>query len=93
MSGSACINNSGQFQNVASGAPATMAAGAVFCVGADLGCFCHQQIQLSLREVIQLLEFHFAVEQMAAEPFAHLFLRGDVAGHGPLLPTCFIVQP
>jgi hypothetical protein len=30
---------------------------------------------------------------MAAKPFAHLFLRGDVAGHGPLLPTCFIVQP
>ena len=93
MSGSAAINDAGQFQDIAGGAPAAMAAGTIFMIGADLGGFRHQQIQFALRKVIQLLEFHFAVEQMAAKPFAHLFLRGDVAGHGPLLPTCFIVQP
>lgn len=93
MSGATCIDDAGQFQDVAGGAPAAVAAGAIFCIRADLGCFCHQKVQLPLRKVVQLLKLHLAVEQMAAEPFAHLFLRGDVTGHGPSLPPRLIVQP
>ena len=93
MSGSTGIDDAGQLQDIAGGAPAAMTTGTIFCIGADFGSFCHQQIQFSLWKVVQLLKLHLAVEQMAAEPFAHLFLRGDVAGHGPSLPTRFIVQP
>ena len=93
MSGATCIDDAGQLQDVAGSAPAAMAAGAIFCIRADLGCFCHQQVQLALRKVVQLLKLHLAVEQMAAEPFSYLFLRGDVTGHGSSLPPRVIVQP
>ena len=93
MSGATCIDDAGQLQDVAGRAPAAMAAGAIFCIRADLGCFCHQQVQLVLRKVVQLLKLHLAVEQMAAKPFPHLFLRGDITGHGSSLSPCPIVQP
>ena len=75
------VDDSGQLQNVTGGTPASVAASFVFGIGTDLSCFCHQQIQFSLRKVIELLKLHFSAEQVASEPFACLFLRRDVAGH------------
>ena len=54
------INDSGQFQHIASCAPASMAAGAVFDIGADLCGFCHQKVKFTLLQLIQLLELDVA---------------------------------
>ena len=55
-----------------------MASVAVFAIRADLGGFRHHQIQLTLRQVIEILQFDLPGEQMAAKPFAGLFLRWDL---------------
>ena len=44
-----------QFQHIAGGAPAPMAAGSVFRVRTDFSGLGHHEIQLSLRQVIELL--------------------------------------
>ena len=44
-----------QFQHIAGGAPAPMTAGSVFRVRTDFSGLGHYEIQLSLRQVIELL--------------------------------------
>ena len=92
VSGASRVDDSGQFQHIARCAPATVAAGSVFCVRADFGGFGHQQIQFALRQVIELLQFQFSVEQMAAEPFAGLLLRWDVSVQGASQRGCAILR-
>ena len=55
-----------------------MAAGTILHVRTDLCRFGHQQIQLTLRKFIELLEFHLTTQQMTTKPFAHLFLEWDL---------------
>ena len=56
--------------------------------GADFSGLSHHEIQFSLRQVIELLQFQFPVEQMAAKPFAILFLERDVLAQGASLRGC-----
>ena len=91
--GPSSIDDLGQFQHIACGAPASMTAGSVFMVRADLSGLGHQKIQLSLRQVIELLQFQFPVEQMAAKPFAILFLGRDVSAQGASQRGCVILRP
>ena len=75
------INDSGQFQHIASCAPASMAAGSVFDIGSDLRGFCHLEVALSLLELIQLLKFDVTRQQVTAEPLAHLLLGRNLLNH------------
>jgi hypothetical protein len=58
-----------------------VAARTVLNIRTDLCCFCHQQIQLTLRKFIELLEFNLPPKQVASKPFPHLFLQWDLFGH------------
>ena len=84
VSGASRIDDPGKFQHIARCAPATVTAGPVFRIRADLSGFSHQQIQFALWQVIQLLQFQLPVQQMAAKPFAGLLLGGDVSAQSAL---------
>ena len=90
--GPASIDDPRQLQYIARGAPASMTAGSVFRVRADLSGLCHQQVKLVLRQVIELLQFQFPAEQMAAKPFAILFLGRDVSAQGASQRGCVILR-
>ncbi len=59
---------------------------------ADLGGLYHQQIQLALWKVIELLQFQLSVEQVAAKPLASLFLGWDVSVQAASQRGCAILR-
>ena len=90
--GPSSIDDLCQFQHIAGGAPAPMTAGSVFRVRADLSGLCHQQIQLALWKLIELLQFQLSVEQVAAKPLASLFLGWDVSVQAASQRGCVILR-
>ena len=92
LPGPTSIDDPRQLQHIARGAPASMTAGSVFRVRSDLSRLGHQKIQVVLRQFIKVLQLQFPVEQMAAKPFAVLFLGRDVSAQGASQRGCVILR-
>jgi hypothetical protein len=71
-------NKSCQLQEVASGAPLAMVAVTIDQVGSELGGLCHQQIQLPLGQLVELLKLNRAIKQVALEPLGVDLLGRDI---------------
>ena len=71
-------NDFRQFQEVTRSAPLAMVAIAIDQVGSEFGGLCHQQIQLPLGQLIQLLKLDRAIKQVAFEPLWVELLGRDV---------------
>ena len=75
------IDDSGQFEYISGSTPPAVASSSVLLIWTNFSCFCHQKIQLSLWQLIELLEFQLTAKKVTAKPFSMQLLVGNVMFH------------